>query len=342
MKLQVWTPPSARSPLIARVIPLTQTRAIKGLWDYELPPELAEAGVGSLLRVPFSGRTILAVVAEMAVTSDVAPEKLVTVAGLLPARLPADLVALAVWMAAEYCSTPARALQILLPAGATQGLTEKQVLVASISPAGLSALEDADRLTPGQRDALAALIDRGPTVASTLGTPLLRRLESRGLVTLNLTVQPRRASAHTVSSTAASAPPLTAEQEAALLPIYEALAASAGRGSGRRWQSRVPPPRRHRLWKDGGVSASGAGDSGAGKERDHPRAGDRADPTGPRTLPGALRRHRRRDALGHERREASRRVAAPGQGRGQGLRRPPLGRVRTACRHRSDRGRRGT
>ncbi len=38
----------ARRALIARVIPLTQTRAIKGLWDYELPLELAEAGVGSL------------------------------------------------------------------------------------------------------------------------------------------------------------------------------------------------------------------------------------------------------------------------------------------------------
>ena len=56
--------------MIARVIPLTQTRAIKGLFDYELPPELAEAGVGSLLRVPFSGRTILAVIAEMAATSE--------------------------------------------------------------------------------------------------------------------------------------------------------------------------------------------------------------------------------------------------------------------------------
>ena len=218
--------------MVARVIPLTQTRAIKGLWDYELPLELAEAGVGSLLRVPFSGRTILAVVAEMAATSDVPPEKLASAAELLPARLPADLVELAVWMASEYCSTPARALQILLPAGATQGLTEKQVLVASITPAGLSALENAARLTAGQSQALEALAHR-PAPAVELGTPLLRRLESRGLVALGHAVQPRRASTHTVSSTSATAPPLTSEQESVLAPILEALGRAERSGADR-------------------------------------------------------------------------------------------------------------
>ncbi|MGH2836568.1 MAG: primosomal protein N', partial [Solirubrobacteraceae bacterium] len=90
--------------MIARVIPLTQTRAIRGLFDYLLPASVQEtgAGVGSLLRVPFAGRTIPAVVAEMATTSEVAPEKLATATELLPARLPAELVELAVWMAAEY------------------------------------------------------------------------------------------------------------------------------------------------------------------------------------------------------------------------------------------------
>jgi primosomal protein N' (replication factor Y) len=230
--------------LIARVIPLTQTRAIRGLFDYQLPPGLDGAGIGSLLRVPFAGRALLAVVAEMAESSAVAPEKLATVSEVLPARLPADLVKLAVWIASEYCSTPARALQVLLPAGATKGLREKEVLVASITEAGLAALEDATRLTPsqtrltpsqtrltpsqarltaGQRDALRALADDGPTTAATLGTPLLRRLESRGLVTLDHAIQPRRPSHHAVSSTSASAPPLTAEQESALVPIRAAL-----------------------------------------------------------------------------------------------------------------------
>jgi primosomal protein N' (replication factor Y) len=217
--------------LIARVIPLTQTRAIRGLFDYLLPPSMAEVGVGSLLRVPFAGRTIPAVIAEMATTSEVAPEKLATAAELLPARLPADLVELAVWMAAEYCSTPARALQILLPAGAAKGLSEKRVLVASITEAGLTALADATRLTPGQREALQALAEHGPAPAAELGTAALRRLEGRGLVTLELGVQPRRAATHAVSSTSASAPPLTTEQSAALGPINAALAASAARAA---------------------------------------------------------------------------------------------------------------
>ncbi len=153
--------------MIARVIPLTQTRAIRGLFDYVLPPGLGEsgAGVGSLLRVPFSGRAILAVIAEMAAGSDVPPERLATAIELLPARLPADLVDLAVWMADEYCSTPSRALQILLPAGATRGLTEKQVLVATSTPAGISALSDGTRLTDGQREALETLAG-GPLPAS--------------------------------------------------------------------------------------------------------------------------------------------------------------------------------
>ncbi|HWE59001.1 MAG TPA: primosomal protein N' [Solirubrobacteraceae bacterium] len=217
--------------MIARVIPLTQTRAIRGLFDYLLPASMREAGSGSLLRVPFAGRTIVAVIAEMAATSELAPEKLATATELLPARLPADLVELAVWMAAEYCSTPARALQILLPAGATQGLNERQVLVATITATGRSALKDGTRLTPGQRAVLEALAAAGPAAAATLGTSLLRRLEPRGLVTLNLAVHRRRAATHAVSSTSASAPKLTAEQEAALLPIYAVLAASAARAA---------------------------------------------------------------------------------------------------------------
>ncbi|HEX3801615.1 MAG TPA: primosomal protein N' [Solirubrobacteraceae bacterium] len=216
--------------MIARVIPLTQTRAIKGLFDYKLPSALDEVEVGSLLRVPFSGRTILAVVAEMATSSDVAPEKLALAQELLPAQLPPDLVRLAVWMAREYCSTPARALQILLPAGAAQGLREKRVLVASITELGLAALTDGARLTPGQREALETLAVQ-PLTASGLGTQLLRRLESRNLVALSLTIQPRRPSSFAVSSSPASAPPLTAEQKSALVPLLEALARADRNGT---------------------------------------------------------------------------------------------------------------
>ncbi len=218
--------------MIARVIPLTQTRAIRGLFDYELPASLADAEVGSLLRVPFAGRQILAVIAERGQTSEVSAERIATVAELLPTRLPPDLVTLAVWMADEYCSTPARALQVLLPSGATRGITEKQVLVASITGAGRSALEDHARLTPGQRDALVAVAHQ-PVLASQLGTQLLRRLETRGLVTLGLTAQRRRPATHEVSSSLASPPRLTVEQESALVPILEAIAGAERRGANR-------------------------------------------------------------------------------------------------------------
>ncbi len=208
--------------MIARVIPLTQTRAIKGLFDYEVPDELADLEVGALLRVPFAHRELLAVVAEFAESSLVAPEKLASVTAVLPARLPADLVRLAIWMAAEYCSTPSRALQVLLPAGATRGISERQVLFAEITDAGRDALNDGGRLSVGQRAALDALsIASAP--AGELGTALLRRLESRGLVSLFQATSTRRPTAHAVSSVSASAPALTAEQEAALVPVLAEL-----------------------------------------------------------------------------------------------------------------------
>ncbi len=213
--------------MIARVIPLTQTRAITGLFDYLVPASQAGVQVGALLRVPFAGRQLLAVVAELADRSDLDPAKLATAGDALPARLPADLVKLAIWLAQEYCSTPARALQVLLPAGATKGLVEKRVLVASITGAGSEALQGAiegRQLTAGQLAALEALATQGPLPATELGTSLLRRLETRALVRLDHATVPRRPKGYSVSSTSASAPPLTAEQDAALSPVISALA----------------------------------------------------------------------------------------------------------------------
>ena len=211
--------------MIARVLPLTQTRAIKGLFDYILPPELVdEVTVGSLLRVRFAGRSVPAVVAELAATSELPPERLETATDVLPARLPADLVTLAQWIAAEYCSTPARALAVMLPPGATRGLTEKRVLTAALTPAGQEALTDGTRLTEGQNMVLTALAASGPVPAVQLGTATLRRLQGRGLVTIDSAVSSRRPDRHAVSSISASAPPLTGEQKAALVPIIDAFA----------------------------------------------------------------------------------------------------------------------
>lgn len=211
--------------MIARVLPLTQTRAVQGLFDYILPSELSEGvTVGSLLRVPFAGRPIQAVVAEITPESELPIERLARVQALLPARLPKDLVDLAQWMAREYCSTAARALRVMLPPGALRGLAEKRVLMASLTVSGRSAMRDGSRLTVGQRVALEALTGGGPLPAAKLGTPLLRRLQARGLVTLEHQVSSRRPTRHQVSSAAALAPRLTAEQEAALGPLLNTIA----------------------------------------------------------------------------------------------------------------------
>jgi primosomal protein N' (replication factor Y) len=220
--------------MIARVLPLTRTRAVRGLFDYRLPPgtALAGVGVGSLVRVSFGNRPAVGVVAELAEHSELPDERLATPDGVLPARLPADLVELALWMAAEYCSTPARALSVLLPAGAGRGMREKQVLVAAPTGAGLAALIDGTRLTDGQRTALQALAERGTAPAAALGTPVLRRLQTRGLVTIASAASGRRPTRHRVSSATVSPPPLTAEQLQALSVVRAALAGDGGDAGG--------------------------------------------------------------------------------------------------------------
>ena len=53
-----------------------------------------------------------------------------------------DLVALAAWIAEEYCSTPSRALGLMLAPGSAAGQTRKQALTAELTPAGRAALHD--------------------------------------------------------------------------------------------------------------------------------------------------------------------------------------------------------
>jgi primosomal protein N' (replication factor Y) (superfamily II helicase) len=121
--------PATRS-LIAKVEPMTTARALRGPFDYRLPEALrGEVNVGSMLVVPFGAREVLGVVTALADSSEVAEEKL-----LAPVRaldegaptLPVELVALAEWIAAEYCSTIARALTLVLPPGATRRLSGRK------------------------------------------------------------------------------------------------------------------------------------------------------------------------------------------------------------------------
>jgi primosomal protein N' (replication factor Y) (superfamily II helicase) len=210
--------------VIARVRPLTRTRALRGLFDYRLRPGQEEVEVGSLLRVPFNRRRELAVVVELAAGSELPPDRLAEPEAVLGPGIPADLVALAEWMAAEYCSTAARALGLVLPPGFAAGRGSKRVLFAELTDAGRAAITGAEKLTDTQRVALQALADHGPCPAARLGTSLLRRLENRGLVQIERSDQRRRPARHRVGAASTVPPPLTSEQREALDAVHAAFA----------------------------------------------------------------------------------------------------------------------
>jgi primosomal protein N' (replication factor Y) len=184
--------------VIARVEPLTTTRRLSGPFDY-LPPE-EPVGVGSVVRVAFGRQRLDGVVVEMARGTEVPEDRLVRAGEVRADSVPAELIDLALWMAAEYCSTPARALSLVLPPPGRA----RTVLWAERSEAEL----DGQRLTAGQR----ALLERLPGPAGG-DLAALRRLEARGLVRIG-----PRAERRAPRTNAASDRPveLTAEQAAAL------------------------------------------------------------------------------------------------------------------------------
>ena len=175
---------------IARVEPLTTARALRGPFDYLLPERLGEVGVGSVLLVPFGPRRLLGVVVDVAESSELDPGRLVEPVRAIAAGVTPELVHLGLWVAREYCSTPARGLELVLPPGTVssgRAPGPKLELRAEITPAGGAALDGAVRLGPRQREVLAALDAEGREVAiGQLGVdrPAMRRLERRGFVAL--------------------------------------------------------------------------------------------------------------------------------------------------------------
>ena len=112
---------------IAQVEPMTTARALRGPFDYRLPVGLREGvEVGSMLVVPFGRREVLGVVVGMAEHSEISEERLLEPLRALELGVPVDLVALAEWIAAEYCSTIARALTLVLPPGAARRLSGRK------------------------------------------------------------------------------------------------------------------------------------------------------------------------------------------------------------------------
>ena len=147
---------------IAQVEPLTSARALRGPFDYRLPEELrgGVVDVGSMLVVPFARRNVLGVVVGLAEESEIAEEKLLAPLRALELGVPVELVRLAQWIAAEYCSTIARALTLVLPPGAARRLSgrkrRRDILRSEHPPVGVRRPEPPP-LTAAQGAALAEL-----------------------------------------------------------------------------------------------------------------------------------------------------------------------------------------
>jgi primosomal protein N' (replication factor Y) len=222
---------------ILRVEPLTTARSLRGPFDYRRPEAMADLGVGSVVRVPFGPRRILGVVVDVAETSELPPERLAEPLEALEAGATPELVRLGLWVAREYCSTPSRGLQLVLPPGTgtgagTRSVRSKTELRVALLPAGEAALTGGERLGSKQRSVLEALRS-GEMSAGEIATAVgsdrqtLRRLEQRGLVaTRSITV--RRIPGEPGLGAAVVAPELLPEQREAVGAIVAALDGEAG------------------------------------------------------------------------------------------------------------------
>ncbi len=267
--------PSRTAPRTLAVVPLVTTRALARPLTYAAPTE-GTVTVGSVVTVPLHGRLVRGVVvpADTAAPHD---------GPLLPVEevterppVPEALVRLALWIAARYGSTPARALALVLGPDAPPA-TE---VLAELVPG-------AEARTAAQRR-IAEALARGPLPVGTLAAraevtrPTIRRLAGTGLLSLE-----RRLARD--PAPAASAPPLpTPGQAEATVRIDELLRAGEGEllvhgvtGSGK---TEVYLRRRGPLPRPGPRGAR----AGA---RDRARAADRRAPRRP------LRRPRRGAAL---------------------------------------------
>jgi primosomal protein N' (replication factor Y) (superfamily II helicase) len=205
---------------IARVEPLTTARALRGPFDYRLPAGM-DVGVGSVLRVPFGPRRILGVVVELAESSELPPERLAEPLEALEAGTPPELVRLGLWVAREYCSTPSRGLQLVLPPGTGSGgqrVRSRTQLVVMRTQKAVAALAGGERLGSRQRAVLEALREGEQPMAALASTgattATVASLERRGLAVTRRSRVQRRPRAAALSGTGGDFTPTAAQKEA--------------------------------------------------------------------------------------------------------------------------------
>src|SRR5439155_23323017 len=132
---------------------------------------MSAIGVGSVVMVPFARRQVLGVVVGLAERSELPPERLATPLKALEADVPPELVRRGLWVAEEYCSTPARGLALVLPPGTGTGAKQRAgprtALTAALARAGTPSRAGDLRLGVAQQRVLDALA-RGPMAAADL------------------------------------------------------------------------------------------------------------------------------------------------------------------------------
>ncbi len=220
---------------IARVEPLTTARALRGPFDYLIPERLGEIAVGTVLEVPFGRRKVTGVVVELAESSDLPLERLVEPVRILGDTTP-GLVSLGLWIAREYCSTPARGLGLALPPGTGTGGRRTRARVETVNrltEAGRLALEDGSRLGSKQRQVLRSLLEGEMTGAGLMASAAadsstLKRLAARGLIEREEVRVRRRPDSNPVGSAAVDAPALTPDQERAVKRLGAAMESEQG------------------------------------------------------------------------------------------------------------------
>lgn len=216
---------------IARVEPLTTARALRGPFDYLIPEEMARIGVGTVLQVPFGRRRLTGVVTGVADRSEIPAERLAEPLRVLGDGTTPELVELGLWLAAEYCSTPARGLGLVLPPGTgtggerTRARTEK---LSSLTDAGREALEDGTRLGSRQRLVLRSLLEgdlTGRELAARAGadSSTLKRIEARGWIRRQDVTVRRRPDGAAVGAAAVAAPELMPDQAKAVERLISRL-----------------------------------------------------------------------------------------------------------------------
>ena len=279
-------PTVAAMAAIAQVEPLTTARALRG--PVRLPPARGAVRRGGrvaargAVRAPAGARRGLGPRRD----DRVEPDRLAEPLEALEPGVPPELVRLAAWLAAEYCSTPARALGLVLPPGTGRaGPRAHRARDGADGGRGGGARGRASARLTRQREALEQLRARGETPARSWRRPRRRcdGCEARGLVALERRARRRRPHARARSAPRPRrAPALTPAQAQALAAVAAAIEAAARRA--------LPPARRHRLGQDRGLPARRGRGAGARPRGDRARAGDRADPADRRALRGALRR----------------------------------------------------